>query len=437
MGLTVNSTGRNAVDTEFCVIRKRPEDKVIALAGNPNVGKSTVFNELTGMNQHTGNWPGKTVATAQGIHTFNGMDYILVDLPGTYSLMAHSAEEEVARDFLLYGGVDAVVIVCDATCLERNLNLVLQTMEIIENVVVCVNLMDEAEKKEIRIDLEALEQELGVPIAGASARSGEGMDRLMERVCAAIGSKPSAPRRIRYLAAIERAVSILEPAMEEAGLPVNTRWLALRLLEGDTPLFEGMERRFDVSLHTDDIQSALEEAGSALEEAGIPREKVKDRIVSCIVLAAEEVAMSAVGCRDCIARGKSDRDRKLDRILTSKATGIPIMLLLLCAVFWITITGANYPSKLLGDGLLWIQDQLTGLFTHMNAPDWLHGALVLGVYRVLAWVVSVMLPPMAIFFPLFTLLEDFGYLPRIAFNLDHHFKKAKACGKQALTMWIG
>ena len=179
MGLTAGSTGRGAADKGL-FIQREDGDKVIALAGNPNVGKSTVFNELTGLNQHTGNWPGKTVTNAQGHYTHKGMHTILVDIPGTYSLMAHSAEEEVARDFICFGGADGVVVVCDATCLERNLNLVLQTMEITDRVVVCVNLMDEAKKKNIRIDFDQLAENLGVPVVGASARSRKGLDELMD-----------------------------------------------------------------------------------------------------------------------------------------------------------------------------------------------------------------------------------------------------------------
>jgi len=445
-------TADQAANKEFMVVKTNTTDQIIALAGNPNVGKSTVFNALTGMNQHTGNWPGKTVGSAQGTHHHHGSGYIFVDLPGTYSIMAHSAEEEIARDFILFGGADATVVVCDATCLERNLNLVLQVMELTANVVVCVNLLDEAEKKGILIDLEALERELGVPVVGASARSGKGLAELMEKVealCA--GAIPTNPRGVRYNSAIERAVSplalLLEQRLEGR---MNSHWLALRVLEQDTTLAAGIKKRLGPGLLDDEaLWEAADAALASLEAEGISREKLGDMVVSCIVFSAEEIALSVggdaadcAGCGRCggavvRAGGAADRDRRLDKVLTSRRTGIPIMLALLCGILWLTITGANYPSRLLSDGLFWVQDRLTGFFCWAGSPDWLYGALVLGVYRVLAWVVAVMLPPMAIFFPLFTLLEDFGYLPRVAFNLDHQFKKAKACGKQALTMWIG
>ena len=440
---------------EILEIKKtNPLDRVIALAGNPNTGKSTVFNTLTGMRQHTGNWPGKTVASAQGVHHFHDNDYILVDLPGTYSIMAHSTEEEIARNFILFGGADATIVVCDATILERNLNLVLQIMEITPNVVVCINLLDEAKKKNIVIDLIALEKELGVPVVGTSARSGEGIAELMEKTEAICTKKIiTTPRKIKYSEAITDNAGPLASLLDKKlGGTFSGTWLALRLLEGDEPLGKEIQTHLANNLlNESDVKSAEARALEALQAADITREKLKDIVVSSIVLTAEEIAAAVtprcgencVGCGTCEFGARDpgtiggSRDRRLDRIFTSKLTGIPVMLALLCGALWITIAGANYPSDMLANLLFRVQDHLTALFMWLGAPDWLHGLLVLGVYRVLAWVVAVMLPPMAIFFPLFTLLEDFGYLPRVAFNLDHHFKKAKACGKQALTMCMG
>ena len=436
MGLTKQSVGMGAVDSGLEIKKQTPDDKIIAIAGNPNVGKSTLFNNLTGMNQHTGNWPGKTVTNAQGYCKTKEHSYVLVDIPGTYSLMAHSAEEEVARNFICFGGSDGVVVVCDATCLERNLNLVLQTMEITDRVVVCVNLMDEAKKKNIRIDFDQLAENLGVPVVGASARSRKGLDELMDTAARVVAGEKTHPTKIRYTKPIESAIEELEPLLEGplAGR-LNSRWVALKLLEGDDTLLHAVGEYVGQELmEIPGLPDAVLLAKQHMADAGLSVERFKDVLVSCIVLRAEEMCSDAVFCdRACY----NARDRKLDRILTSKRTGFPIMLALLLVVFWLTITGANYPSQWLADGLFWVQDRLTDFFTWMHAPAWLHGALVLGVYRVLAWVVSVMLPPMAIFFPLFTLLEDFGYLPRIAFNLDKYFKKACACGKQALTMCMG
>ena len=437
MGLTGASTGAAAVDHGLNIEKLRPDDRVIALAGNPNVGKSTVFNSLTGMRQHTGNWPGKTVGSAQGRCEHRGRGYVLVDLPGTYSLMAHSAEEEVARDFLCFGGADGAIVVCDATCLERNLNLVLQTLELEPRTVVCVNLMDEAAKKGIRVDLEQLSERLGVPVVGTCAGRGQGLEVLLdaaEKVMAA--EQPPNSIRVQYPGPIETAVERLLPLVEArtAG-KLPGRWTALRLLEGEPALLARLEEALGVGLAGDgELTEALAEAWAWLEARGVSRENLGDRLAAGLVMTAEAVCAGAVKCaREDYAR----RDRALDRLFTSRATGIPVMLALLAGVFWLTIQGANYPSQLLSDALFWLQDRLTDLFTYWNAPAWLHGALVLGVYRVLAWVVSVMLPPMAIFFPIFTLLEDFGYLPRVAFVLDHAFQKARACGKQALTMAMG
>jgi len=435
MGLTTASTGRGAVDGGLVIRKQTGEERVAALAGNPNVGKSTVFNALTGMNQHTGNWPGKTVSNAQGHYSGKSGEWIVVDLPGAYSLFAHSAEEEAARDFLCFGGADAVIVVCDATCLERNLNLVLQTLEITGNVVVCVNLMDEAARKGVRVDLSVLEKRLGVPVVGTAARSGRGLAKLMEKAASLPEWRKShKPLTVPYITPVEEAAALLEGALGDYP-ELNRRWAALRLLDWDESLKKSMTEFLGRDPSADPgVQEALRMALSRLEETGIPREELKDRITSCLVQTAEEIYAAAVEVSDASC---SIRDRRLDRILTSRRTGTPIMLLLLCCVFWLTIVGANYPSQLLSQGLFWVQDRLTEFVRWTGAPEWVNGLLVEGVYRTLAWVVSVMLPPMAIFFPLFTLLEDFGYLPRVAFNLDHHFKKAHTCGKQALTMCMG
>lgn len=438
MGLTNTSTGAGVLSHCGLYIEKATlQDKVIALAGNPNVGKSTVFNALTGMNQHTGNWPGKTVVNAQGKYQYQNTNFILVDIPGTYSLMANSAEEEIARDFICFGGADAVVVVADATCLERNLNLVLQTMEITGRIVLCVNLMDEAKRKKININLTALSSKLGIPVIGTSARSGRGLNDLMDAVKELTESKPKlCPLHIKYGEKIEDAADLIESELDDVLQgQISSRWVALKLLDGDESLLHSLKTclGFDL-LKNDEIAQAVKKAGLSLGEVNMPANRIRDQIVTKIVRECEDI------CRDTVIFGNKEytgRDNKIDKILTSKLTGIPIMIAMLFGIFWLTIVGSNIPSNLLSTGLFSLEEPLSRFFEWLSAPDWLRGVLVDGVFRTLAWVISVMLPPMAIFFPLFTLLEDMGYLPRIAFNLDNFFRKACAHGKQSLTMCMG
>ena len=435
MGLTMQSTGTAALDAGLHIDRTDPAMRVIAVGGNLNVGKSTVVNALTGLRQHTGNWPGKTVSTAQGSCCFEGKPYTLVDIPGTYSLFANSAEEEAARDFLCFGGADAAIIVCDATCLERNLNLVLQAIEILPRTAVCVNLMDEAERKGIRVDLHRLQEALGVPVTAASARTRRGLKSLMRAVSRVSREEAPTPPTVTYSPSIERAASRLLPLLCDLPSPgPSARWLSLRLLEPEESWNTAFYNYCAALPQWETIRAVAAECRDQLTSEGVSPSLLQDLIASRLIARAEQIAQSAVTAPP---GGGFARDRKLDRLFTSRWTGIPVMLLLLALIFWITITGANVPSELLSSLGTAAEDGLARLFETCSAPDWLTGAIVHGMFRVLCWVVSVMLPPMAIFFPLFTILEDFGYLPRVAFNLDHAFQKAHACGKQALTMCMG
>jgi ferrous iron transport protein B len=407
----------------------------VALSGNPNVGKSTLFNSLTGSSQHTGNWAGVTVSCFKGSCSSKKYNYVFADLPGTYSLMAHSAEEALARDGICFGNCDAAVVICDSTCLERNLNLVLQILETGIPAMVCVNFMDEAAKKNIRVDLPALSRELSAPVAGTTARKKRSLEHFLDRLDETVDHPDTEPFHISYDAAVEQAISMLLPFTEPLSSRLSPRWLALRLLENDPGLLRSLNTFLGRDLSEDDaLCQAVRQAQSHLDQAGIFEDDLKDRIVSGIVNTAESIASRTVSLPE---KPYGKRDAFWDRILTGRLAGYPAMIGLLALIFWLTITGANYPSALLSSLFFSFQEKLTAAFMAVNAPQWLHGILVLGVYRVLAWVISVMLPPMAIFFPLFTLLEDFGYLPRIAYNLDRPFQCCKACGKQALTMAMG
>jgi len=271
--------------------------------------------------------------------------------------MSNSQEEEIAREYICSSHPDLTVVVVDATCLERNLNLVYQTMELTTNVIVCVNLLDEAKKKGIYIDLNKLSNLLGVPVVGTIARKKKTLKKLLHTIYELATGKISS-----------------------------------------SPIL------------------------------------AQNSDVSVIINQAEETAKKVCTFRNI---NYNTRDRKIDKILTSKKFGIPIMLLFLGVIFWITIVGANYPSQMLSQLFNYLQEKLVLVFDYFNSPVWLKGILIDGVYQTLAWVIAVMLPPMAIFFPLFTFLEDLGYLPRIAFNLDRCFKRCCTSGKQALTMCMG
>ncbi|MBQ6815976.1 MAG: ferrous iron transporter B [Clostridia bacterium] len=357
MGLTKNSH-KSTLLQDATGLKSNHRDITVALAGNPNVGKSTVFNALTGMHQHTGNWSGKTVSTAKGSYIYLGRKIILIDIPGTYSLNANSAEEEVARDFILDGKANVTVVVCDAATLQRNIALLLQINQTNNKTILCINFIDEAKKRGITVNTEKMSKMLGLPVVAVSGKKKLGLNTLSDEI-------------IKMHALI------------------------------------------------------------------LPEQKT----TKTVDFSATQInARAKVICDACVTKGENKgflKDRKLDKILTGKLTAAPTMLLLLAVTFWLTISAANYPSDILANILFSFEKVLYNFLEKIGFHANLCNLLTYGVYRVVAWIVSVMLPPMAIFFPLFSILEDSGYLPRIAFNLDKCFKKCRACGKQSLTMCMG
>ena len=408
-------------------------DYVVAVGGNPNTGKSTVFNAITGLRQHVGNWPGKTVARAEGRFEAEGKRFTLVDLPGTYSLLSMSVDEEIARDFLLFGRPDCIVIVVDATVLERNLNLVLQVLEVSDRVVVCLNLMDEARRKGIIVDHHRLASELGVTVVPTTARTGRGIAELTRTIAAVCGGTiPGHSRPVPVKGSSAAAVGELtESLLRRCPALPCPRWVAIRLLEGDVRVEQAIASGQLGELSVGACPDLLEHAHELRRSLDVA---FRDELVEAIYEEAQALAARVV--RRQTPAGP-EWDVRLDQVLTSRLFGLPIMTLGLAAVFWLTIVGANYPSALLAAGLFAVESHAAALFDSVGAPAWLTGFIWHGVYRALAWVVAVMLPPMAIFFPLFTILENLGYLPRVAFNLDRLFQRVGAHGKQALTMSMG
>jgi ferrous iron transport protein B len=423
-------------------------DILIALAGNPNVGKSTVFNALTGLRQHTGNWPGKTIVRAEGAFAHRNKRIKLVDLPGTYSLQAGSVDEEVAREFILFGRPDVTVVVVDATRLERNLNLSLQILDITNRVIVYLNLTDEARRHGIGTDPKRLEQQLGVPVITGVARSNIGINELLDAAHdVATGSTQTTPYRIaRHDQSVEQAVASLMTVVEETfpGLP-SSRWVSQRLLTADDAVIDAVRsgelgRIGDDTITENAAEISEDKRSKVLAQAQRLRWELpadfQDKMTERTFHAAEQI--TATSQVRGLKKTSVDIDWALDRLLTNRWVGFPVMLLILAVVFWTTIEGANVPSAMLASLLIDTLHPLLRTFGEsIGLPWWVNGFLFDGVYLATAWVVAVMLPPMAIFFPLFTLLEDFGYLPRVAFNLDSLFRRAGAHGKQALTMCMG
>lgn len=430
MGLSKNSTGRKILSSDKGTRGKKVEYE-IALAGNPNVGKSTVFNALTGLNQHTGNWPGKTVGSAEGYYEYQGSRIKVVDLPGTYSLLSNSEDEEIARDYICFNNPNLVVVIADATNLERNLNLFFQIAEITEKVILCVNLIDEAKKKNIIIEYREITAQIGPCVVLATARDNIGIEELKAKVDREIKGKRSCFSYIKYDSDIEEGIYAIKDILRDE-LSINDTkltWISLRFVEGNKSIVNRIKEKLAIS---DEIIENVEEIQAQISSR--EREKpLEDSITETLVKTAEDIANKVVKQ----GSNKDGFNRKIDKILVSRITGIPIMILSLLFILWVTITLANYPSQLLAAIFKSIEEWLRAVFSSTSMPLWVSGIILDGMYVTLAWVIAVMLPPMAIFFPMFTLLEDLGYLPRIAFNLDNCFKKSCSCGKQALTMCMG
>ena len=426
MGLTMNSFDKKDIYLFNDNFKKNEGNVVVTLAGNPNVGKSTLFNLLTGMHQHTGNWAGKTVENAVGFSEYKDKKFTFIDVPGTYSLISDSPEEKIAENFLISGESDITVVVCDATCLERNLYLALQIFEICENVILCINLIDEAKKQGINIDINELQKKLNVPIITTNAHSKASVNTVLDALYNY--EKNVNKYSVKYSSNTENAISLISLKLEEYNIENRyLRWLSIRLLlnkiSTDNKFFENL-----------DIKQKNEIMNTVVFAKSVNRlESISESVSKSLFTASKKLVENCIKSDD-----KNKKFEKIfDKLLNRKITGIPIMLVLLMFVFWITISLSNYPSNLLSNFFFFLENKFSIFLNFIGCPSIIESALLDGIFHVVSWVVSVMLPPMAIFFPLFTILEDSGFLPRIAYNLDLPFKKCNSCGKQALTMCMG
>ena len=410
---------------------------VVGLAGNPNVGKSAIFNALTGSRQHVGNWPGKTIERAEGTFRHGAWEIHLVDLPGTYSLAAQSPEEIVARDYILSDEPDVIVDIIDATCLERNLNLTLQSLELTDKVVVALNLMDEVRRQGWEIDVEALEAALGVPVIPTVAVEGEGLPELVDAVVAvAEGRQRTEPISVDYGMTIEAYVQNLEADLDSLGIDGQSRWLALRLLEDDPEIVKAFKEGdlTDCCLRENATSASAQALQAVLRRATRLREVTHPDARIEIVRRRYELAHKV---NHLVARRlrpvETSLTERIDRILTHRIWSWPIMLAILVGVLWITIQGANVPSSWLGSAFAWLARVSRGLLLSINAPWWVIGSLIDGLIVGTGTVIAVMLPPMIIFFTAFNLLEDIGFIPRVAFNLDRLMRAVGSQGKHTLV----
>jgi len=407
----------------------------VGMAGNPNVGKSAIFNALTGSRQHVGNWPGKTVERAEGVFQHQGREIRLVDLPGTYSLAAQSPEEVIARDYIVSGEPDVVVSVVDATCLERNLNLVLQILELTDKVVVALNLMDEVRRQGWEIDVEALEEALGVPVVPTVATEGEGLPELVEAIAqVAEGRRKTHPVSVDYGLTVEGYIQTLQDDLSHMGIEEQSRWVALKLLEDDPEIVAAFKQGELAVLGLAAPSASPEALQALLGRAVRLREEIrpdaKVEIIRRRYVFAHDV-MHRVAHR--LRPEEESLTERIDRIVTHKVWSWPITLALFLAIFWITINGAEIAGGWLGAFFSWLIPAVRTWLTSVQAPWWATGALVDGFLVGVGTVITVMLPPMVILFTAFALLEDLGLLPRVAFNLDRPMQVLGSQGKQTLT----
>lgn len=385
----------------------------ILLCGNPNVGKSSIYNLLTNSNEHTGNWTGKTVDVSSKL--VKNANYNLIDLPGIYSLSSLSEEEIITRDILYFTKYDKIIYVCDACNLEKNLNLLLQISEINKNIILCINMIDELDNKKIKLNIDYLKKVFDIEIIKCSTKEKRGINDLIS----SLDKKSLFKFKLIYNDIIEKQISFIIDHLDE---PYKNRFTAIKILENDTQFIESIETKNNDKIINKEIQDYI---------MSINSEEVSDLISSTINNVSNNI------CNIVQTKKYEKSISKIDKIFSNKVLSIPLMLIIIFSIFLITLVLANYPGELLSKLFIYFEKILYDISCFLNIPKIIYEPLIFGVYRVVSFIISVMFPPLVIFFYLFTYAEETGVLPRIAFNLDKLCSISNCHGKQSLIMCTG